>query len=144
MHLWRLARMAHTGLDGEGARRFGGRWNSVGRPVVYCAANASLVVLEVRVHLDLPLDLLPDDYRLLGIETGEASVEDLPERCLPSVQDSQVYGDAWLASRRTALLRVPSVIIPEEKNVLLNPLHPDAQQIHIISDRAFGFDPRLF
>ncbi len=65
MRLWRLTRAVHADLSGEGARRFGGRWNSPGRPLVYTAAEAALTVLEVRVHLDLPFELLPDDYVLL-------------------------------------------------------------------------------
>lgn len=141
MRVWRLARAAHSILDGEGARMFGGRWNSSGRPMVYCAGTAALAVLEVRVHLDLPLDLLPNDYRLFGIDTGMAEIEDAPADSIASPRN---YGDAWLASGRTALLRIPSVIVPEETNVLINPLHPQAQRVQLVSDRAFGFDPRLF
>lgn len=141
MLVWRLARAAHSILDGEGARMFGGRWNSPGRPMVYCAGTAALAVLEVRVHLDLPLDLLPSDYRLFGIDTGTAEIEDAPP---DSIANPRNYGDAWLASGRTALLRITSVIVPEESNVLINPLHPQAQQIQVFSERAFGFDPRLF
>ena len=81
MRLWRLTRAVHADLSGEGARRFGGRWNSPGRPLVYTAAEAALTVLEVlevRVHLDLPFELLPDDYVLLTIDTGELQPEQGP------------------------------------------------------------------
>jgi RES domain-containing protein len=89
----------------------------------------------------LPLDLLPNDYRLFGIDTDTAEIEDAPP---DSTANPRNYGDAWLASGRTALLRITSVIVPEESNVLINPLHPQAQLIQVVSERAFGFDPRLF
>ncbi|OFX13501.1 MAG: hypothetical protein A2516_06870 [Alphaproteobacteria bacterium RIFOXYD12_FULL_60_8] len=141
MRLWRLARVPHSALDGDGARVFGGRWNSPGQPMVYCAGSAALAVLEVRVHLDVPLELLPEDYRLFGIEIGNVACEDAP---LTALESPRSHGDSWLAARHTALLRVPSLIVPEERNVLINPLHPDAQRIQIVSQRAFTFDPRLF
>ena len=141
MRLWRLAREAHSALDGEGARMFGGRWNSPGRPAVYCAGSAALAVLEVRVHLDLPLDLLPEDYRLFAVETRDAEFEDAPPQ---AVETARAFGDAWLASGRSAILRVPSIILPEEWNVLINPLHAHAQHIQVISRRPCLFDSRLF
>lgn len=141
MRLWRLAREAHSALDGEGSRMFGGRWNSPGRPVVYCAGSAALAVLEVRVHLDLPLDLLPEDYRLVAIETGDVGYEDAQPQ---ATETARAFGDKWLASGRSAILRVPSVIVPEEWNVLINPHHPHAQHIQVESQRPFQFDARLF
>jgi len=75
--LYRLCKAAHVALDGEGARLWGGRWNSAGRPMVYAAATPSLAVLEVLVHLDLPAELLPDDLRLLTIEVPDSR----PYRC---------------------------------------------------------------
>lgn len=66
-----LAKQAFVGLDGEGARLYGGRWNSPGRPMVYTAANPSLVALEMLVHLDLPPELAPSDYRLLSIRVPD-------------------------------------------------------------------------
>ena len=80
MIVYRLAKAAFTALDGEGARLFGGRWNSPGRPMIYTAASPSLAVLEVLVHLDLPIDLMPDDYRLLAIEIpDDAPIERLDQ-----------------------------------------------------------------
>lgn len=142
MRLWRLTRAAYAALNGEGARLYGGRWNSPGRAVVYTAAEAALAVLEVRVHLDLPFDLLPDDYVLLTIETGEPRAEEGPALNDPGA--CRAYGDRWLAERRSALLRVPSVIVPESRDVLINPAHPDALGIHIVQSRPWTFDPRLF
>lgn len=139
--VWRLAREVHGGLDGEGARRYGGRWNSPGRPAVYAAETAALAVLEVRVHLDLPLDLLPADYRLISIDLGTADIEHAPPE---AVDDPRTYGDRWLIEVRSAVLRVPSVIVPEEWNALINPRHPDAALVSINGMRPFRFDPRLF
>lgn len=142
MRLWRLARSPYAELDGEGARRFGGRWNSPGRPMVYTAAEPALAVLEVRVHLDLSLDLLPDDYLLLGIETGDLAPESGPASGDP--EQCRAYGDRWLEERRSALLAVPSAILPESYNVLINSRHPEAQAIRIVSRRRWSFDARLF
>lgn len=142
MRLWRLTRAAYADLTGEGARLYGGRWNSPGRAVVYAAAEAALAVLEVRVHLDLPFELLPDDYVLLAIETGDARAEEGPA---PSDSSACLaYGDRWLAERRSALLVVPSVIVPESRDVLIDPAHPDASGIHIVRSRPWTFDSRLF
>jgi len=142
MRAWRLARKLHADLSGEGARLTGGRWNSPGQPAVYMAAEASLALLEVRVHLDLPLELLPDDYVYMEIETGDLAVEDaaLP----PSEDDCASIGDHWLASLRTPLLRVPSIIVPFSSNLILNPKHPDAIRAKIVNLHDCLFDTRLW
>lgn len=142
MRLWRLTRAVHADLSGEGVRRFGGRWNSPGRPLVYLAAEAALTLLEVRVHLDLPLELLPDDFVLLTIDIGDLQPEQGP--ALTDPKECRAYGDRWLAAQRSALLAVPSVIIPESHNVLFNPVHPDAAAVRIVHTRPWRFDPRLF
>ncbi len=137
---WRLCRAAYADLSGEGARRFGGRWNSPGQPLVYASHDPALSVLEVRVHLDLPPELLPDDYTLVAIALGAVSIETL--RDLPAAP--QAFGDAWLREQRSAVLRVPSVIVPESDNLLINPAHPAAAEIRITATRRFGFDTRLW
>ena len=142
MRLWRLARAPFADLSGGGARRFGGRWNSPGRALVYTTAEAALTVLEVRVHLDLPPELLPDDYVLLTLEEPDALLEQGPSLTEP--QACRVFGDQWLIEQRSALLQVPSVIVPESANVLLNPAHPDALAVQMIHQRPFSFDARLF
>jgi RES domain-containing protein len=139
--LWRLCRRPHADLSGEGGRRVSGRWHSAGQAVVYAAAEPSLAVLEVRVNLDLPFDLLPEDYVMVAIEAPEdVAVEDLPT--LPPAPHEA--GDAWLRARRTALLRVPSVVVPQARNVLLNPLHADAAALRIAEISPFAFDARLW
>jgi RES domain-containing protein len=137
---WRLCRTPYADLLGDGARRFGGRWNSPGWPVVYAASNPALAVLEVRVHLDLPPELLPDDYVLVTIDLGDLSVEDLAQ--MPAAP--RMFGDTWLQEQRTPVLRVPSAIVPESPNLLLNPAHPEAPAARILDTRRFMFDPRLW
>jgi RES domain-containing protein len=141
VRLWRLTRRPFADLSGEGARLFGGRWTSPGRPVVYASEEAALTVLEVRVHLDLPFDMLPDDYVLLGIDLPDAtSIEGVESL----VDDPPRAGDAWLIDMRTAVLRVRSAIVPESHNMLLNPRHADAGRAVIGYSRPWRFDPRLF
>jgi len=140
MRVWRVCRRPFADLSGEGARLYGGRWNSPGRPMVYAAESAALAVLEVRVHLDLDWLVLPDDYVLMAIETGDLAAETLAE----SPVDSRAVGDAWLASGRSALLRTPSFIVPESANVLVNPAHHDAARLAVASIRPFAFDARLW
>jgi len=137
---WRLCREPFATLDGEGARLYGGRWNSPGRPLVYAASTAALTVLEVRVHLDLPPDLLPDDYVLVTIDLDGLAAEDVAT--MPA--DPRAFGDDWLRIQRTPVLRVPSAIVPESQNVLLNPVHPDASRASVAASRRFAFDSRLW
>jgi RES domain-containing protein len=103
-------------------------------------SSAALAVLEVRVHLDLPLDLLPDDYVLLTIDLGDMMMEKVA--AIPA--SPQDFGDRWLREKRTSLLQVPSILVPESANLLLNALHPDTSNATIVQKRRFSFDPRLW
>lgn len=140
LHAWRLCRAPFADLSGEGARLYGGRWNSSGRAMVYAAGDAALAVLEVRVHLDLPPELVPDDYVLIKLDLSGLAVEDLA--ALPA--DPRAFGDQWLEQSRSPILRVPSFIVPDASNLLLNPAHPQAARVEIVSTRPFAFDPRLW
>lgn len=140
MLAWRLCRAPFADLTGEGARRYGGRWNLPGRPIVYAASSAALAVLEVHVHLDLTPDLLPDDFMLLTIDLGDLATEVIAE----PPPDPAAFGDAWLRERRTPVLQVPSWIVPESFDLLVNPAHPDAARAGIIARRRFVFDRRLW
>lgn len=140
MQAWRLCRAPFADLSGEGARLYGGRWNSPGRAMVYAATDPALAVLEVRVHLDLPPELIPNDYVLTTIEMPDLPVEvvaDLPV-------DPRAFGDQWLTEKRTPLLVVPSFIVPEARNMLVNPAHARAAEAKLASIRAFAFDRRLW
>lgn len=140
MECWRICREPFADFGGEGARILGGRWNRPGRPLVYTADTPALAVLEVRVHLDLPPDLIPPDYVLLRIDLGTVAIEALD--AMPS--DPAAFGSEWLASGRSPVRRVPSAIVPEQTNVLINPAHPAARSIAVVSERPFSFDERLW
>jgi len=137
--VWRICRRPFADLSGNGARLYGGRWNKPGRPLIYAAETAALAVLEVRVHLDLDWDMLPDDYVLVAIDTAAIVAETIHE----PPDDPRAIGDAWIESRRSALLRVPSGIVPESYNVLINPAHSDALSIQLGPVRPFRFDRRV-
>jgi RES domain-containing protein len=139
---WRLARRPFADLSGEGARQVGGRWNSPGIPMVYMAADPSLALLEVRARLDLPFELLPADYVFMEIDISGLAVED---RTLPAdLADCRQLGDEWLGAGRTPLLRVPSVIVPLARNILLNPRHPASASAAVVALHPCAFDPRLW
>jgi len=145
---WRLTRASYVDLSGEGARRLGGRWNSPGRAAVYLSQDAALTVLEVLVHLDLSPDLVPPDYVLMQVALGTlaseggAALEEGPPGGL-GLRESRRFGDGWLDERRTPLLRVPSSIVPESFNFVLNPAHAAAAKLPAPTWRPFQFDPRL-
>jgi RES domain-containing protein len=151
MKVWRLCRQPFvaTALDGIGGLYASGRWHRRGRPIVYAASSAALAALEVLVHVD-PLDA-PDDLRLLTLElpddflVEQVEVGSLPVRwaAVPAPDELATLGTEWLTSRRSAALSVPSAVIPIERNLLLNPLHPAIVQVLVSEDRPFSFDPRL-
>jgi RES domain-containing protein len=140
MFAWRLCRAAFANRRGEGARLYGGRWNSAGQALVYTASSAALAVLEVRVHLDLAPELIPEDYVLMKVDLAGLAVERLD--VMPD--DPRAFGDLWLRERRSPVLRVPSMIIPEDENLLFNPAHPLVHEARIVGTRPFAFDRRLW
>jgi RES domain-containing protein len=148
--LWRVVKRRHaaTAFNGEGARRYGGRWSSPGHRAVYVSASKSLATLEMLVHLDVA-QVLP---RLVAFAfiVDEDLIERLPARGLPrfwrtlrGLQATQWLGDEWLASGRSLALAVPSVIVPEETNYLLNPEHPAFARLELTKPIPFLLDPRL-
>ena len=144
-------RRADTSFDGEGARRAGGRWNSRGTRVVYLAKTISLAALEILVHLDdaglrASYSFIPISFPALCVLTpGKNGVVALPEDWseTPAPLDCARYGDSWVASNQSLILRVPSVIVPWESNFLLNPTHPDLDKAKIGEPQPFDFDLRL-
>lgn len=148
MRLWRISNYAD--LTGAGGMNSPGRWHSRGIEIVYLAESPASVLLERLVHLEIDADELPVHYQLLAVEVpGEVVFEtidaqDLSENWRSSEFVTRPPGDRWLQANRTALLRVPSAIVPHTNNWLLNPNHPDAAKARIVFlDRA-PFDPRLF
>ena len=151
MRLWRLSKARHaaSAMDGEGARLVGGRWSSPGRKAVYLSEHLSLAALEILVHVSrdtapahVAIALEVPDELMLHAETFANLPTDWRDTEAPL--STRALGDAWLDARTTALLRVPSVLIPEEFNVILNPRHPDAARIKQVATAPFVFDPRLF
>lgn len=152
MRIWRLTseRYAHHAFDGEGSRRYGGRFSHPGDPVVYCAATLSLAALELLVHLE-PSQVPEDRVAIPAaippkLAIRELAVDDLPKgwRAYPAPEDLKDLGTTWIRSGETAVLAVPSAVIPVERNFLLNPDHPDMVGIEIGEARPFAFDPRLW
>lgn len=148
--LWRVVKRkrAATAFDGKAAQRFGGRWNSPGRRAVYASASKSLAVLEVLVHLDVGRALprlvafsFDLDARLID-RLGAAR---LPRqwRTFRGIEATQRIGDEWLASGRSLALAVPSIIVPEELNYVLNPAHPAFGRLKFGRSIPFLLDPRL-
>lgn len=133
-------------FGGEGARLYGGRWNSRGIPVAYAAASRSLALLEVLVNLGAPQ--LLRRYVLVPVTFAEHHVEmlaDVPEdwRTHPAPRSTQEVGDTWVRESRSPVLRVPSVVVPAEWNFVVNPRHPDFAALDIGSPEKLDVDGRL-
>lgn len=147
MVLWRISNQ--LSLAGDGGLRASARWHTRGRRVVYCAENPAAALLEILVHFEIEIRDLPVRYRLLKIEVpedarlGRVSPHDLPHDWLENTEVTRTIGDGWLATGSTPLLSVPSAIVPETMNVLLNPAHPDAARIIVVQTREHVIDPRL-
>lgn len=150
--VWRLTPPEfHTELDGEGARLFGGRWNSPGLRALYTSSHLSLSVLETYVNIPLVLRTslpvfqavkisIPDNASMIRI--SPARLDELLAAPDP-VTASRSVGDNWITRRDSLVLQVPSVLVREEDNLIVNPEHPGARDVMIVSSRAFRFDPRL-
>ena len=144
---WRIdkRKWVSVSFDGSGAAKEGGRWNSAGVRVVYCSRNLAMAAQERYVHLPKPVSMQLVKFR---VHFGKLTVETVgnvpPDwKIFPPPVSTQQIGDEWAGSRRTPILAVPSVLIPEETNYLLNPLHPDFGQIAISGPEEFVFDSRV-
>jgi RES domain-containing protein len=135
-------------LSGNGAKLFGGRWNSIGLPALYTTEHISLAVLEILVHIKSyrrPLDYhlitidVPDTVSLVPIDLQKLK-KDWKDDC----EYLQVMGDEFLKMNHSLILKVPSAIIENECNFIINPAHPDAGKIKIRSAKQFIFDKRLY
>jgi RES domain-containing protein len=148
LRAWRIvkARHAATAFDGEGARLLGGRWNSPGTRMIYTSATGALAALEMLVHLNRAITL--HAYALISCDFDESVVNDVEKlpanwQSYPSPPQLQTIGDQWVRSGSSAVLRVPSAVIRNENNYLLNPDHSDFSRIKINNPEPFSFDLRL-
>jgi RES domain-containing protein len=145
--LYRLSSALFPADSGLGAARYGGRWNPIGIEVIYAAQTTSLAALEVLVHYSV----LPKDHVLTEIQIPDAlEILRWEEDALPTgwkndvpTSETQNLGELWVREGRSAVLSVPSSIIPKERNFIINPAHPDFQRISFLPPLPFQFDPRL-
>lgn len=136
--VYRVCRSRYAVLNGEGAKRVGGRWNSPGRSVVYMAGSIALAVLENLVHMSR------QDFPTGYVVVGAVIPEDVVVLNLDEDANPREGGDEWFDTQASAVLRVESVVVRGESNFLLNPTHPDFRRIVVESAKPFEFDPRLF
>lgn len=152
MHVWRLTRAEFGGtpFDGVGPARGGGRWNCRGTYIAYAASSRSLAILEVLVHIDR--DLVPRDLVFIEAEVPDDAIAMLDAKVLPPSWRTEPpppalrdIGDAWARATSSLALRVPSVVVPEEENLLVNPSHPRFAELRVVgSPKPVSLDPRLW
>jgi RES domain-containing protein len=129
--------------------RASGRWHTRGRHIVYCSESPAAALLEILVHFEIDVRELPTRYRWLKLQAPDdivvevVAAADLPADWLDRTDLTRVAGDRWLQVGRSALLRVPSAVVPETFNVLLNPGHGDAAQVAVTHVSDHVIDPRL-
>jgi RES domain-containing protein len=147
---WRIVktRFATDAFSGEGARLYGGRWNSPGIAMVYTAGSISLATLELLVHLD-NTSVLPS-YSICSVDFDDLLVAILDPATLPfdwrqspPPTSLQIIGDDWISRSSSVLLKVPSAVIENESIYLINPAHTDFKKLVIGAMEAFEVDPRL-
>jgi RES domain-containing protein len=147
---WRITKRKHArnAFTGEGSREFGGRWNNPGTAIVYTAQSQSLAALEIIVHLD-SWELL-GKYVLIGVEFDQSLIRPVEPSAMPRRWRSdppppevRSIGDDWVLAGSSAVLQVPSALVPGENNFLLNPEHRDFARLRFGKPLTFRFDPRL-
>ena len=149
MIVWRISN--YLDLSGQGGLRAPARWHHAGAPIVYTASSPASALLEVLVHLELnELKNLPDSYQLLRIDVPDSlAILKIEEANLEPdwrtlLRLTRTHGDNWLRESGSALLSVPSAIVPHTQNYLINPAHRDTGKIKIHSHGNYPFDFRLF
>jgi RES domain-containing protein len=147
---WRIFKPKHarSAFTGDGARLYGGRWNSRGVPMIYVAGSQSLAALEMLVHLS-SAEIMAK-YRVCPVEFETTLVEQLDIATLPAKwrsdpppQSLKAIGDKWILEARSAILCVPSAVVPDEFNYLINPTHRHFKKLVVGKHLPFKFDPRL-
>jgi len=151
VQVWRITdkKYANSAFSGEGARLWGGRFNSVGTPAVYTSGSLSLALLEILVQTNDRSDLKKKILFLAEIPENlllAPSLNQLPDQWnrIPVSKASQFYGDQWINEKIYPVLRVPSVVVPQEFNFVINPQHKLFHQIKISKAQALPLDTRFF
>lgn len=151
MKVYRLSRKKYSAeLSGKGAAMVGGRWNSRGTEVIYTAQSRALAMAEVAVHLSIAT--LPEDFVMVEIEIPaetsifEVETKDLPKNwnSFPYHPKTQDFGDSFVLDKKACVLKVPSAVVKGDFNFLINPAHPEFEDIKILRISNFPFDNRLF
>lgn len=147
--VWRIARRPFAlDREGAGARKHGGRWNRPGTSIVYAGGTIAIAALEKFVHL---AGIVPADLVLVRIAMPERCSEERPRATdLPEDWDRQPpgtgsmdFGTSWARGGRSLVLYVPSILVPEEHNALINPAHPEFAGVRMTIERDFRYDPRM-
>jgi RES domain-containing protein len=148
MTIYRIARRAYVDLLGKGGTLYSGRWHQKGHPIIYAAGSIALAALEYAVQTSIR----PIDSVLMEIEAPDGccvTIEDriggeLPGNWSFVDEQSRQLGTDWLLECKVLILSVPSVVIPLERNLLLNPRHPQFGSVLLKKITPFFFDPRIF
>jgi RES domain-containing protein len=147
---YRVCKVRYPVFDGTGAAIAGGRWNSRGRPLIYCADSFAGSLLEILVHANAPVALPGAHHCARAFIDDDISMEILEEADLPGWADedqraSRTFGDRWLDEQRSCVLSVPAATArPYGRNLLLNPVHPDYGRMVREPEVAVHWDARLF
>jgi RES domain-containing protein len=147
MRFYRIADSRHSPESGEGARLHGGRWNSPGRAVIYACETMTGAMLEKLVHTNgrMPKHMVCVTYEGPdSLKTASVDPVEVPGWDAADMLASRKAGDAWLTAAKTPVLRVPSVVFDVERNILINPAHPDFSRIKVTGTEPVRWDERLF
>jgi RES domain-containing protein len=145
--LWRVSN--YQNLDGVGGLYVSGRWHTKGHSVVYCTLNSATALLETLVHMEIDSEDRPEHFQVLRIEGPDslsiekAEADSLSSNWSDDLSATQAIGDRWLTETRSLLLQVPSVLVPETWNVLVNPQHIEANLLKVTAMYEHAFDARL-
>jgi len=150
MIVYRLTKNAYKNvLSGKGAELHGGRWNSKGKSIIYTCQSRALCTMEIAVHT--PLGNLPKGYYLQTIKIPDLRIQEIKTTLLhkdwrnfPHHSSTKSYGNAFISQGKNLVLKVPSAIIQDEYNYLINPNHPYFKKIKLMDIQSFKFDQRLF
>lgn len=151
MKVFRLTRKRYAEkLSGKGAAKRGARWNSKGSEIIYTASSRALAMAEVALHFSYAT--VPDDYQMMTISIPDTTsiellkLSNLPDSWLvhPPLESTKIFGDDFLSRSKFCLLKVPSAVVMDDYNILINPNHKQFSKIKILETKDFKFDMRLF